>query len=306
MVNQDETTILNLSLISGEALTLADRRLYNCLLAPALKQLPKQRFFTISIKDLDDVYGYGAADIEKVQQSLRKLTQTSIEFKAVTPNDSNWNLTPLLDQVKYNSQEHTLSYSFAEECSKILAVPEYFEKHIIQAHFAYKYSSLLYDILSGAYFKKQVEYSIEVCQLRHALGISIDKFSNFNDFKRYVLEPSLKEINAHAIFTAGFIPQSKGRKIIQLDFILQNKHYVHQHFHARQNVAIKFQRLLNQEPQLVKAYAYLVNAKTEERNRLFAIATKIALTKNTFFRDEEVDNPELWFELIKDKVLSKL
>lgn len=201
---------------SDDALTLADRRFYNCLLGQAYSKLEHEPLFAIYIKDLTNVYGYGEATLEDIKCSLKKLSRASMEFEAIVATHSSWCITPLFDQIRYCGTQQILYYSFSETCRKLLLIPECFEKHIIQAHFMHKYSSTFYSILSAPYFKNKLAYQIEVKQLRLLLGISGNKFSNFNDLKRYVLEPSLREINAHASFTVAFKPINKGRKISHL------------------------------------------------------------------------------------------
>lgn len=297
--------IKTLQFNSSEALTLADRRFYNCLLGQAYNKLEQEPLFIIRIKDLDNVYGYGAATANNIKCSLKKLSRAFIEFEVLVSDVPNWCLTPLFDQIQYCEEEQVLYYSFSDGWRKLLIIPEYFEKHIIQAHFMHKYSSAFYDILSAPYFKKQFVYQIELRQLRLLLGVSERKFSNFNDLKRYVLEPSLREINAHASFTVVFRQISEGRKISSLDFIFQPKEDEYKHFYAHQCVSPELEQILMKNPQLLKAYNYLVNAKTEEREHLFNIANKLVSSKDLVFRDEEVDNPELWFELISDKIIDK-
>lgn len=290
---------------SDDALTLADRRFYNCLLGQAYSRLEQEQMFALCIKDFDNVYGYGEATLEDIKCSLKKLSRAYIEFEAIGVAHSSWCIAPLFDQVRFCDTQQILYYSFSATCRKLLLIPECFEKHIIQAHFMHKYSSTFYSILSAPYFKNKLTYQIEVKQLRLLLGISGSKFSNFNDLKRYVLEPSLREINAHASFTVVFKQINKGRKISNLDFIFQPKADEYKHFHSQQSVSSKLEQLLTNNPQLLKAYNYLVNAKTEEREHFFNLASKFGLVKGLVFRDEEVDNPELWFELISDKILDK-
>ncbi len=288
-------------LIGSEEFTLADRRFYNCLLAKAIPELPKKFDFSINLNDLENVYGYGIPEIDEVKISIKKLINTHIEC-INSAKENCWLITPLFNYIQYD-KSGALEYSFSSKAAQLLIIPEYFEKHIIQAHFIYKYSISLYDILSKAYFKKCLNLLISVDQLRNALGINSSKFTNFNDLKRYVLEPSFKEINAHASFSVNFKTKSSGRKITEIDFIFTKKAYKYQHFHAKQLISDELQAFFIKNPNLVKAYKYLVNTKTEERGRLFNLARKSELVKNNYLKDEDVDNPGLWFKFIKDKLL---
>lgn len=58
---------------------------------------------------------------------------------------------------------------------------------------------------------------VSIDWMRQCLGIE-GKYPSFKDFRRYVIEPSVKQINEHAPITVKWEPQKTGRKVTHLAF----------------------------------------------------------------------------------------
>ncbi len=291
-------------LVSKDPLTLADRRFYSCMLLNLKAQIAK-RDGEITLPKLANVFSYGLPTADQVVTSIKKFINTSIEYHETSQGILLKEFCPLLDYVKFDYNMQAIYYRFSEKASQLLAKPEFFAMHIIQAHFIYKYSNQLYSILSKAFYQQCYNFEIQVSELRSNLGVSEGKLSNFNDFKRFVLEPSLAEINAHASFNASFLVINKGRKIVSLSFSLTNKDYEYQHVHGDYELPAKLEQLFSSNLVLSALYGHLINSRTEERERFFKLACKKAEAQKRKFTSEEVDIPELWFELVIDELAAR-
>jgi len=299
--------VSNLLLSFGNQLTLADRRLYNYLLHHAFKSLNKTLEHSIKLTDLQGVYGAGMPSLERIKESLRRLMRTLIEFEIEKDNQKNFVVINLLSSAKLNEKNKILNYIYPEFCRLLFTEPVLLEKCLIQAHFTYKYSNLLYEFLAAEYYKGNNFFEIELEDLRAGLHVEQDKMRNFTDFNRFVLEPALKEINSYASFATNFSQIKQGRKVTHLNFEFKNKYPFEKIKSAKQIIPQRRPQLFIDNPQQELAYAYLLNASTQERKRFFNLAQKKAMkAKKENINEELFDCPDLWFRWVVKEVLLEL
>ncbi len=291
--------IKQLQLSSVVPLTLADRRLFNYLLLHAFDQLSSQKKFIIDFDQLQGVYGNDLPSLEHLKKSIRRLTHTIIELE-VKPKK--WMMTSLLGQTELIEDENQIFYSFSSLCCQLFTDPVTLEKCLIQAHFIHKYSSLLYDILASAHYAHQLSYVIDLSDLRDRLQLSLEKFRNFGDFNRFVLMPAIDEINSYASFAIKFHTIRKGMKVLQIVFNITNKRTIPLS-QAKSVIPPKRQQLFIEDPETERSYAYLLNAKTNERRKYFNLARKKAAKNHQTIPEELFDCPDEWFQWVKNHIL---
>jgi plasmid replication initiation protein len=94
---------------------------------------------------------------------------------------------------------------------------------------AVKFSSFhtirLYELLMQ--FQKTGERYISLDLLREIFQIGPKQYPRFNDFKRRVIDPSIKEIETKTNWIVVWEPISKGRKITSLSFLFEKKKAVY-------------------------------------------------------------------------------
>lgn len=88
-----------------------------------------------------------------------------------------------------------------------------------------KYSPRIYEILKCNEFKKQKCLEIEVNELRKLLKAE-NIYPKYNDFKRYILERTRKELNKISDITYEFEEIKTGRKITKIKFYIKSKNLV--------------------------------------------------------------------------------
>lgn len=77
------------------------------------------------------------------------------------------------------------------------------------------YSIRIFNLLKQYKLKKKT-YSVE--KLKEMLLIT-DKYKNFSDFKRYVIEPAIKDINEHSTMKVSYETNGmKGKKVTEITF----------------------------------------------------------------------------------------
>lgn len=299
--NSEKQVVTDLLLSSSIDLTLSDRRLFNYLLHYSFNKLTTQLDFEIPLGELEGVYGIGAAPIDRLKESLKRLKRTLIEFRM----KGRWIIISLIEQVELDENKELLYYSFPSHCKMLFTDPYILERCLIQAHFTQKYSNLLYEILSDTYYSKQNMISLEISDLRSRLHIQDNKLSNYSDLDRFVLTPALNEVNSYASFAVKFHTKRKGMKVTHVVFEITSKRNILDIEDAKQVIPPKRPRLFIDNPELERAYADLLNAETSKRRKYFDSAIKKALKAKMLIEEDQFDRPDLWFKWIEDELLKR-
>jgi hypothetical protein len=205
-------------------LSLADRRLFDHLLANAYKDLANGRLeFNIPLiaikKFAADARGTETEDMEsntRLKKSLSNLQRVLVQGNALGSEGKVWESSPLLGPVRLNIQAGLLTYKFSEEIAAKLIEPalySYISLRVIY-QFQSKYGLILYQILKR-YSDRSAEtpyWRANIAELRDVLGCR-DKLKDYKDFRRKAIEPGIEEINELAEFTIEIdeIRQGGGR-----------------------------------------------------------------------------------------------
>jgi hypothetical protein len=286
-------------LSSSTALTLADRRLYNYLLLNAYDGIKKKSSFSIELKELQGVYEVGLPPVERVQESLRRLIRTLVEYSIQGKAEYAWRITPLLAEATLDTHKKVIHYCYSENCLFLLTQPILLEKCLVQAHFTAKYSNLLYDLLANEHYAGKNIYQIETEDLRARLKVDSDKMPNFTDFNRYVLMPALNEIHCYASFAvkADFVRQ--GRKITHVHFTFTCKTPVAKTRNIKSVIPPKRPQLFIESPAEQFALAFLLNASTEQRRHYFKRAQQKA---KRAIPEQDFDRPDQWYRWVVKEI----
>lgn len=90
------------------------------------------------------------------------------------------------------------------------------------AHLTSKYATRLYELLIAWREVGKVP-QIEISDFRNRLGLLESEYNAMSDFKKRVLEPSIKQINEHTDITVTYEQHKKGRLISGFSFRLKQK-----------------------------------------------------------------------------------
>ena len=90
------------------------------------------------------------------------------------------------------------------------------------AHLTSKYATRLYELLIAWREVGKVP-QIEIGDFRNRLGLLENEYTAMSDFKKRVLEPSIKQINEHTDITVTYEQHKKGRLISGFSFRLKQK-----------------------------------------------------------------------------------
>lgn len=83
-----------------------------------------------------------------------------------------------------------------------------------------QYAIRLYELLKS-YQRNNYEWFFEIDQLKQRLNCS--KYKDFCDFRRWVIEPAVEEINTYTDIKIAWEPQKEGRRVARVVFYMLKK-----------------------------------------------------------------------------------
>lgn len=106
----------------------------------------------------------------------------------------------------------------------ITRLEEHFTKYEAKqvAHLTSKYATRLYELLIAWREVGKVP-QLELSEFRKRLGLLDNEYTAMSDFKKRVLEPSIKQINEHTDITVTYEQYKKGRTITGISFKFKQK-----------------------------------------------------------------------------------
>ena len=131
-------------------------------------------------------------------------------------DDDIWQKTPIITNPKIKKNEGVSKfYVFDEIWKSLLDFTKGYRKYELVTAMQFKsvYSMRMYELMSGQ--KRPLEFTFE--QLREMLCIK-DKYSNANDFKRWVLDIAKKELDENSSYSFNYIEIKEGRKVVGFKF----------------------------------------------------------------------------------------
>ncbi|QHI24745.1 RepB family plasmid replication initiator protein (plasmid) [Acinetobacter haemolyticus] len=144
------------------------------------------------------------------------------------------------------------------------------------AHLTSKYATRLYELLIAWRETGKVP-QIEIGEFRNRLGLLDNEYTAMSDFKKRVLESSIKQINEHTDITVTYEQHKKGRVISGFSFKLKQKQQAKQVESNRdQNTADIFTKMtdaqrhmfahkLARDERIESEYSHLIGSGTYEQ-----------------------------------------
>jgi plasmid replication initiation protein len=130
-----------------------------------------------------------------------------------------------VSRIAYATNEAILEITFAPDVVPlILRLEEHFTSYQLKqvTQLTSKYAIRLYEMLI-AWREVGKTPQIELLEFRHKIGVEDTEYKDMHNFKKRVLEPSIKQINEHTDITASYEQHKKGRVISGFSFKLKQK-----------------------------------------------------------------------------------
>lgn len=228
-------------LAGGRDLTLHDRRLFDTLLANAYQRIEADEEHSVRLADLRRLAMRKTAESphqtnERINTSITRLMRLILDYENLDSEGEHWRCkAPLIAFAKYSERKDILYYEFPKQLRPLLVDPALHARIRLSViyQFESKYSLILYEILQRHADRRRPCWvlTIDVDKLRRLLGVE-DKFANFKDLRKRVLDPAKTEIDAHAEFTINFkeireggptATRGRGSKVLKVEFTVTRK-----------------------------------------------------------------------------------
>ncbi|MEQ1639032.1 MAG: replication initiation protein [Methylococcales bacterium] len=207
-------------------LSLLERKMVNVLLLNAYDALLTRRTHKLPIKHLCAMLGWDESNnIERLQDVLRKLASTSVEFNIMEDRKEVWRVMSMLSFGEIKDGKCT--YRYDESLAERLYDPEiYATINIgIQRRFEGSYALTLYE--------NCLRYKVvgstgwwELNRFKKIIGANAAVYDEFKYLKRDVIMKPVEEINRISDIQLAPEFQKEGRKVTAVRFIItENKQH---------------------------------------------------------------------------------
>jgi hypothetical protein len=209
--------------------TARDRKLWTFLLHVAFDELGHKPIHTVKVRDVNDMFRKqgGQHETNWIWESAKRLSRTVIEFET-TMGDERFNGVAALfganvpAKAKRGSELH---FFFPPNLIPIIKEPMRFAR--LRVHFMMKlsgkYAVTLYEILEGFANRRDGQCRVTIEDLRTWLKVPDTAYQNWKDFRKWVLDPAIKQINDDSLgagFSVEYEPIRKGRFYDEIVFKL--------------------------------------------------------------------------------------
>lgn len=209
--------------------TERDRKLWNFLLHAVWEELEEKTIHELAIGGINKVFRTlgGDSHAQWIWESAERLVDTKVKWIR-TEGDKRYKGVGHLLSAETDEEVRetgTLRFSFPALLVPILKDPQRFAR--LRTHFLLKlsgkYAVTLYELLESVANKEVPVLETSMEQLRQWLKVPEGKLMHGYDFRRFVLEPALQQLNANpqgAGFTVQVALRKEGRAIKWVRFAL--------------------------------------------------------------------------------------
>lgn len=212
----------------SDTVGLLSRKTWNVLLLNAYDNLLNNDFHKIKVSELCEIVGCNTRNFEKIDDVLGNLVSTKVRWDiggGCTENGTwikNMGISTMLASAII--ENGVISYEFSKRLSKLLYNPEMYQKISLLQQKLFKSSSSL------ALWENCIRFVgvgktglAEVGEWRELLGATAKTYDQYKDFNKFVIAPSVKEINAVSNIQIELITKRTGRSITHIGFNVTQK-----------------------------------------------------------------------------------
>lgn len=153
----------------------------------------------------------------EVRREIEKLTETAIKIE----DEHEWHSYAFVSHAWGEKGKSFVNLRFSPEVKNILlGIRKNYTAYIFEnvSKFRGNYSLRLYELCKQ--YQKIGRREIAMDRLRFILSLE-NKYPNFSNFKTYVLDPSLREVNACSDIRISFRAIKEGRRVSALEFTIR-------------------------------------------------------------------------------------
>ncbi|MFY1028289.1 replication initiation protein [Actinobacillus seminis] len=285
---------------AGYRLSLAEQRLVVLSLGQLDSRNPKQKHVTLYAKDYAKQWGVNEDNaMREINQASKRLFERYITLKN---DDETRKFRWIQESVEHHKGEGRVSFTFSDrilpflfELDFKLGVTKY--ELLSVSGFSSVYSFRLYELAIKLFGMKN--QTVELGELRRILQLE-NKYSEYKEFNKFVLKPSLFDINEKSDLLLNIEPVKRGRKIVALEFQIAKKAKAKKDEPTSDGTR-KIHGVFEEKnrPQVIKGS----QAETDWVNENYARAVKQmreeGILKSRFIEDELSKLPTEWLKVVK-------
>jgi len=212
----------------SDTVGLLSRKTWNVLLLNAYDNLLVNDFHRIKVSELCEIVGCHTRNFEKIDDVLGNLVSTKVRWDiggGCTENGTwikNMGVSTMLASAII--ENGVISYEFSKRLSKLLYNPEMYQKISLLQQKLFKSSSSLALWENCIRFVGVGKTGLsEVGEWRELLGATAKTYDQYKDFNKFVIAPSVKEINAVSNIQIELVTKRTGRSITHIGFTVKQK-----------------------------------------------------------------------------------
>lgn len=202
-----------------------------CVLYAISKIKPDDEVFseyTFELKDFYTLCGIDDQSYTRLKQTLKGLADKS--WWAVIDDKGTESVLRWFSTLRTNKRSGRVTVKFHEDMMPYLLqlatqareqgafYTQYGLKYVLPMRG--QYSPRLYELLKS-YQKNNREWFFELNELKRVLDCQT--YDRWPDFRRYVLEPAVEEVNQYTDLNVAYDTEKEGRKVVRVTFFLAGK-----------------------------------------------------------------------------------
>jgi plasmid replication initiation protein len=179
---------------------------------------------TITALDMMKIYGIDQSDAYKQLQKMSLFLRSSRNAVTLKDTDTLLHECVWVSRSKYYKKEGRLELSFSPDIKKYLTnLKQQFTTYDLKciAELGSIYSIRLYELM--VQFASTSRRSISVKELREVLMIPDNTYKLFSDFRKKVIEGSVRELSVKSNMDIHVTYKKTGKKITSIHFFFEQK-----------------------------------------------------------------------------------
>ncbi len=166
-------------------------------------------------------------DLNEIKDAVDELQTTLVRLSVNGPRGAQHRSGQLLTDVHRDEDaaQGELVWKFSDTFRQVLRHSRHWAAISLNAVLAMecKYSVWLYQLVALHAGRREVSRDWPLADLRERLGVRAPSLRTWQDFKRYVLEPSVAEVNHLTGVIVMWKPIKKGRKVVAVKLSCRKK-----------------------------------------------------------------------------------
>lgn len=225
---EDATVKVKNELVNGKySLSLLEMKMVMALAAHINKHADDFETCSIRVRELGEYMGLSEDKCyQSIKATAKKLLSRSLFFewyKTTNSRKKSWLGSSWFDYIFYDDEESTVEFRFATMIKPmLLQIREAYAQLECKPLMAFKcmYSNRF--LLYVVEWEKIQPHTIKIEDLRELLQLG-KKYKQFGEFRTYVIEPAVREINALTEYEVTAEPVKRGRRYDSYNFYIKRK-----------------------------------------------------------------------------------